>query len=299
MGYDRACSRLPKAQTTGIVVPTTLKILVIDIGGTNVKVLATGQKERRRFPSGPTITPRRMAAGVKRLTGDWQYDVVSIGYPGRVDHNRPVAEPHNLGRGWTRFDFRAAFHRPVRVLNDAAMQALGSYRKGTMLFLGLGTGLGSALVVQGSIVPMELAHLPYKRGTYEDYLGARGLKRLGRKKWQRHVENCVLRLISAFQLDDLVIGGGNARKLIRLPKGCRAGDNTNAFRGGFRLWEKSAPPRQRRPRSKAIKTLKLRPKVPITPRTLPHPAQVPATLLPSAPPSIAPAGSTEISTEQH
>ena len=187
-----------------------------------------------------------MVAGVERLVVDWKYDVVSIGYPGRVDHNRPVAEPRNLAKGWTRFNFRRAFKRPVKIINDAAMQALGSYRKGTMLFLGLGTGLGSALVVEGSIVPMELAHLSYNRGTYEDYLGAHGLKRLGKRKWQRHVENCAARLISALHLDDMVIGGGNAKKLIKLPKGCRAGDNANAFLGGFRLWEKPATPRPRR-----------------------------------------------------
>lgn len=219
------------------------RVLVIDIGGTNVKVLATGARERRRFPSGPKMTPRRMVAGVKQLVADWKYDLVAIGYPGRVVRNRPVAEPHNLARGWTRFNFRAAFRRPVKIINDAAMQALGSYRKGIMLFLGLGTGLGSALVVEGVLVPMELAHLSYKRGTYEDYLGAHALERLGRKKWQRHVENCVARAISAFHLDDVVIGGGNAKKLAKLPKGCRAGHNANAFLGGFRLWEDRAAPR--------------------------------------------------------
>jgi polyphosphate glucokinase len=217
----------------------SLKVLVVDIGGNNVKVLATEQNESRKFPSGPEMTPQRMAAEVKKLAADWKYDVVSIGYPGRVDHNRPVAEPRNLGKGWTRFNFRAAFKRPVKIVNDAAMQALGSYRKGSMLFLGLGTGLGAALVVEGVIVQIELAHLAYKRGTYDDYLGARGLKRLGKRKWQRHVDNCTTRLISVLHLDDVVIGGGNAKKLTRLPIGCRAGDNTYAFLGGFRLWEKS------------------------------------------------------------
>ena len=215
---------------------------MIDVGGTNVKVLATGQKERRRFPSGPKMTPPRMVAGVKKLAADWNYDVITIGYPGIVVKGRIAKEPHNLAPGWTRFNFRAAFKRPVKIINDAAMQALGSYRRGIMLFLGLGTGLGSALIVQGVIVPMELAHLSYKKGTYEDYLGARGLERMGRKKWQRHVENCVSRLTSAFHLDDVVIGGGNARNLVELPKGCRAGNNANAFVGGFRLWEKTDPP---------------------------------------------------------
>jgi len=248
------------------------KILVIDIGGTNVKVLATGQKERRRFPSGPKMTPRRMVTGVKQLVADWNYDVVSIGFPGRVRSNRPVSEPHNLGRGWTRFNFRAAFKRPVRIINDAAMQALGSYRRGTKLFLGLGTGLGSALVVEGEVVPMELAHLPYKKGTYEDYLGAHGLERLGRKRWQRHVENCVARLISAFQLDDVVIGGGNAKNLTKLPKGCRAGDNANAFLGGFRLWEDRAAchPRLR----------KTQPRPVLPPETVPKPAPKPGSVDP-------------------
>jgi len=225
------------------------KILAIDIGGTNIKVLVTGQKERRRFPSGPRMTPRRMVAGVKKLVADWKYDAVAIGYPGIVAKGRIVTEPHNLASGWTRFNFRATFGCPVRIINDAAMQALGSYRKGSMLFLGLGTGLGSALVVEGTIVPLELAHLPYKKSTYEDYLGARGLERLGRKKWQGHVEICVARLGAAFQLDDIVIGGGNAKKLLKLPEGCRIGDNANAFVGGFRLWEDGVTPRpqKRRP----------------------------------------------------
>ena len=218
-----------------------MNVLVIDIGGTYVKILATGQKEGRRFESGPNMTPQLMVAGVKKLAADWKYDVISIGYPGRVLNNRPVAEPHNLAKGWMRFNFRAAFKRPVKIINDAAMQAIGSYRSGTMLFLGFGTGLGSALVVEGLVVPMELAHLPYKKGTYEDYLGLRGLKRLGKKKWQEQVTACVERFILALQLDDVVLGGGNARKLDKLPKGCRAGDNANAFLGGFRLWARNGP----------------------------------------------------------
>jgi len=233
----------PETANTRNNMPSNLKVLVIDIGGTNVKVLATGQNERRRFPSGPKMTPQRMVAGVKKLVADWKYDVVSIGYPGRVRHNRPVADPRNLGKGWTRFNFRAAFKRPVKIINDAAMQAVGSYRNGTMLFLGLGTGVGSALIAEGAVVPMEVGHLPYKKGNYEDYLGARGLERLGKKKWRRHIETCVARLISAFELDDVVIGGGNAKKLLKLPNGCRAGANANAFVGGFRMWEEPAAPR--------------------------------------------------------
>src|SRR6516164_4341169 len=233
----------PETANTRNNMPSNLKVLVIDIGGTNVKVLATGQNERRRFPSGPKMTPQRMVAGIKKLVADWKYDVVSIGYPGRVRHNRPVADPRNLGRGWTRFNFKAAFKRPVKIINDAAMQALGNYRNGTMLFLGLGTGVGSALIVEGAIVPMEVGHLPYEKSTYEDYLGARGLERLGKKKWRKHIETCVARLISAFELDDVVIGGGNAKKLLKLPNGCRAGANANAFVGGFRMWEEPAAPR--------------------------------------------------------
>jgi len=190
------------------------------------------------FESGPRLTPQRMVAGVKKVAKGWKYDVVSIGYPGPVLRNRPVAEPHNLAKGWVRFNFEAAFKRPVKIINDAAMQALGSYRGGTMLFLGLGTGLGSALMIRGHLVPLELGQLSYKRGTAEDYLGIRGLKRLGKKKWRQTVTAYVERLIPALQLDDIVLGGGNVKKLEKLPKGCRAGDNANALVGGFRLWEK-------------------------------------------------------------
>jgi polyphosphate glucokinase len=213
-----------------------MKVLVIDIGGTNVKILATGQQEPRKFASGPDLTPQLMVAGVKKLAADWDYDVVSIGYPGIVVKGRIAKEPHNLAKGWVRFNFKAAFKRPVKIINDAAMQALGSYRRGTMLFLGLGTGLGSALVAAGVVIPMELAHLAYRKGTYEDHLGARGLKRLGLKKWRKHVNECVTHLVSALYVDDVVLGGGNVKNLTKLPKYCRAGSNANAFPGGFRLW---------------------------------------------------------------
>jgi len=219
-----------------------MKVLVVDVGGNHVKILATGQKQSREFPSGPTLTAKQMVAGVKKLAADWKYDAVSIGYPGLVIGNRPLAEPHNLGRGWMGYDFRAAFKRRVKVVNDAAMQALGSYRGGKMLFLGLGTGLGSTMIVNGIVEPMELGHLPYRKGTYEDYVGIRGLQR-GKKKWRRHVADVVSRLIAALEPDDVVIGGGNVKKLKELPKGCRIGDNANAFRGGFRLWEKTDPRR--------------------------------------------------------
>ena len=213
-----------------------LKVLAVDIGGTNVKCLATGQKERRAFPSGKELTPERMVEGVKELANGWKYEVVSIGYPGPVHEGGPAKEPHNLAPGWVGFDFEAAFGCPVKMINDAAMQALGSYKGGTMLFLGLGTGLGSTLVVNGAVVPMELAHLPFRKGTYEDYLGIRGLKKQGRKAWRKTVSKVVERFISALLLDDVVLGGGNAKKLKKLPAGCRLGANANAFEGGFRLW---------------------------------------------------------------
>jgi polyphosphate glucokinase len=216
-------------------------VLVIDIGGTHVKLLATGQHEPVKFASGPTLTPRQMVAGVKKLGRGWKYQAISMGYPGLVLHGRVVAEPHNLGRGWVAFDYRAAFGRPVKIVNDAAMQALGSYKGGKMLFLGLGTGLGSALVVDGIVEPMELGHLPYRKGTYEAYVGQRGLEQRGKKKWRRHVADVVAGLIAALEPDDVVLGGGNVKKLKELPAGCRVGDNANAFVGGGRLWEQAAP----------------------------------------------------------
>ena len=216
-----------------------MNVLVVDIGGTHVKILATGQTAHREFPSGPGLTPRRMVAGVKKLAADWEYSAVSIGYPGVVVHNRPVAEPHNLGRGWIGFPFEKAFRRPVRLINDAALQALGSYKGGKLLFLGLGTGLGSAMVVDDIVEPMELGHLPYKKATYEDYVGLRGLEKWGKKKWRSHVADVVERLIAALEPDDVVLGGGNVKKLKKLPPGCRQGDNANAFTGGFRLWERA------------------------------------------------------------
>lgn len=233
-----------------------MNVLVIDIGGNNVKILASGQNEPRKFPSGPTLSPKQMVAGVKKLAGDWKYDVVSIGYPGMVVRNRLVAEPHNLGRGWMDFDFEAAFKRPVQVVNDAAMQALGSYKGGKMLYLGLGTGLGSAMIVDGIIEPMELAHLPYKKGTYEDYVGERSLEKRGKKKWRSHVAEVVSSLIAALEPDDVVLGGGNVRKLKVLPKGCREGANANAFLGGFRLWEKPDKSRASRKDSLRLVTKK-------------------------------------------
>jgi polyphosphate glucokinase len=217
----------------------TPKVLVIDVGGTHVKVLVTGQKKPREIPSGPAMTARKMVQQVNRLVNDWDYDVVSIGYPGTVVHGRPLRNPYNLGKGWVGFNFRQAFRRPVQVINDAAMQALGSYHGGRMLFLGLGTGLGSAMIVDGILQPMELAHLPYKKEkTYEDYLGIRALQHSGKKRWRRNVAEVVKGLRQALEADYIVLGGGNAKKLTKLPPNTRLGNNRNAFLGGFRLWTK-------------------------------------------------------------
>jgi polyphosphate glucokinase len=229
-------------------------ILVIDVGGTHIKVLATVQKEPVKIPSGPKMTAKKMVKEVRDATKDWNYSVVSIGYPAPVVHGHPLSEPHNLGGGWVGFDFRKAFGRPVKIVNDAAMQALGIYRGGRMLFLGLGTGLGSAMIVDGIVEPMEVAHLPYKEGrTFEDYLGIRGLKRLGKKKWRRYVALIAEQLKNALEADYVVLGGGNAKLLKTLPPGCRLGDNATAFTGGFRLWdeqeEKSKWNRPREPES--------------------------------------------------
>ena len=233
----------------------TVRVLVIDVGGTHVKLLTTGRKSRVEIASGPDLTPAKMVKAVREATKGWAYTAVSIGYPGPVVHNQPIAEPHNLGRGWVGFNFQKAFGRPVRLINDAAMQALGSYEVGRMLFLGLGTGLGSAMIVDGILEPMELAHLPYKKGrTYEDYIGLRGLKRLGKKKWRRHVADVVKRLKAALEADYVVLGGGNAKLLKRLPRDARLGDNNNAFRGGFRLWQGSDGRVARRPKVKRLRT---------------------------------------------
>ena len=220
-----------------------MRILVIDVGGTHVKLMATGHEKPIKIPSGPHMTATKMVRLVRKAVAEWAYDAVSIGYPGPVLHGKPVAEPRHLGGGWVGFDFRRAFGCPVKVINDAAMQALGSYKGGRLLFLGLGTGLGSALIVDGVVEPMELAHLPYKKGrTYEEYVGAAGLKRSGKKKWRRHVAEVIALLKGALQADDVVVGGGNAKLLDTLPSGVRLGTNANAVIGGYRLW-KDAPAR--------------------------------------------------------
>ena len=212
-------------------------VLVLDVGGSHVKALVTGATERRLIDSGPKMTPRRMVRDVLRACDGWTFDVVSVGYPGPVRDGRPAADPPHLGKGWLRFDFAKAFGRPVRLVNDAAMQALGSYQGGRMLFLGLGTGLGSAMVVNGVLVPMELGHLPYRKGrSFEDIVGEEGRKRIGGRRWRRAVEDVIARLTAALLPDDVVIGGGNVRRLDTLPPRCRRGDNDNAFAGGFALW---------------------------------------------------------------
>jgi polyphosphate glucokinase len=217
-----------------------MKVLVIDVGGTNLKVSLGGPDPALKIKSGSDLTAERMARDVRHATAAWEYDVVSVGFPGPVIDCRPAQEPKNLGPDWVGFDFDAAFGRPVRVINDAAMQALGSYQGGRMLFLGLGTGLGSALVFEGVLAPLELAHLPYRKGlTYEDYLGLRGYERLGVKKWQGHVENVVALLKEGLQVEYVVLGGGQAKKLTRLPADARLGSNANAITGGLRLWNES------------------------------------------------------------
>jgi polyphosphate glucokinase len=216
----------------------SLKILVIDVGGTHIKLLATGQKVPRKIPSGPTMTASKMVRLVKKSVQDWKFEAISIGYPGPIIHGHPLREPHNLGGGWMGFNFRKAFGCPIKMINDAAMQALGSYKGGRMLFLGLGTGLGAAMIVDGVLQPMELAHLAYKKGrSYEDYLGAHGLKRLGKKKWRRYVATISRALKTALDADYVVLGGGNSKKLKKLPPGARSGNNGNAFAGGFRMWD--------------------------------------------------------------
>jgi predicted NBD/HSP70 family sugar kinase len=213
------------------------RVLAVDVGGSHVKVRVSGRPDERQFESGPMLTAERMVDGVHELVGDWKYDLVSVGYPGVVLHGKIAVEPRNLARGWVGFDFRAAFGRPTRVINDAAMQAIGSYEGGSMLFLGLGTGLGTAMIVDGVVAPMELAHLNFKKGrTYEDYAGEAGRRRLGPKKWSRNVAKIVEQLRTALEADYVVLGGGNARKLKMLPKGARLGNNDFAFTGGFRMW---------------------------------------------------------------
>lgn len=212
-------------------------ILAVDIGGTKLKVLLSGQNEPRKTPSGKTMTPGKMVEAVRELTADWEYDALSIGYPSLVGSNGPRSEPLNLGPGWVGFDYATAFGKPVRIINDAAMQALGSYEGGRMLFLGLGTGLGSALIADNSIVPLELGRLRLRATeSLGELLGRKGLKRIGKKEWRRFVAETVAMLSGAFVVDEVVLGGGNAKLMKELPHGVRLGHNLTAFRGAFRLW---------------------------------------------------------------
>ena len=216
-------------------------VLAVDVGGSHVKLLLSGGEERRRFDSGPNLGPRQLLEGVNAETKDWSFDVLSIGIPAVVRAGRVVSEPVNLSSGWVGFDFEEAFGRPTKVMNDAAMQALGSYEGGKMLFLGLGTGLGSALVVDGVVVPMELAHLPFRKATFEDYVGEHGREQRGKKKWESAVFETIEKLTAALEPDYVVLGGGNADKLAELPPNVRLGANTNAFLGAFRLWDPAMP----------------------------------------------------------
>ena len=216
-------------------------VLVVDVGGSHVKVLVSGETESRRTASGPTLTPSEMVAAVVGAAGGWKWDVVAVGVPAPVHGGKVVSEPFNLGKGWVGFDFAKAFGVPTKVMNDAAMQALGSYEGKTMLFLGLGTGLGSTLIVDGIVEPMEIGHLPFKKRTYEDYVGERGRERLGKKRWQKAVIEAVECLTAALEPDYVVLGGGNAARLDVLPPNARLGSNSNAFTGGFRSWDAAAP----------------------------------------------------------
>lgn len=212
-------------------------VLAVDVGGSHVKALASDQQERRRFTSGPSLTAEEMVSGVLEAVKDWNWDVVSVGIPTPVKNGKVVAEPVNLGDGWVGFDYEAAFGKPTRLVNDAAMQAIGSYRGGRMLFLGFGTGLGSTMIVNGEVEPLELGHLPFRKKTFEDYVGERGLEKLGKKKWRKAVFEVVEQLSAAMEPDEVVLGGGGVDELDELPPGCRRGENENAFLGGFRLWD--------------------------------------------------------------
>ena len=218
-------------------------ILVVDVGGMHVKLRIDARGPIHKFVSGPKMSPLSMMRRILKLTRKLSFDAVSIGYPGLVFHGRIAAEPHNLGKGWVRFDFEKALGKPVRVINDAAMQAIGSYRGGRMLFLGLGTGLGVTIIIDGVVEPTEVGHMPYKRGrSFEDYVGERGRERLGNRKWRNKVNDVIEQLKFAFEADYVVLGGGNAVRLKSLPRGVRLGDNRNAFTGGLRLWQQRNGP---------------------------------------------------------
>jgi polyphosphate glucokinase len=230
----------------------SMKVLVIDIGGTNIKVASSDNRVPIKIPSGPQLTAQMMVDDVLKATAGWEYDCITLGYPGPVNHDAPIMEPHNLAPGWIDFPYAKALKKPYRFINDAAMQALGGYKGGRMLFLGTGTGLGSALIIDGVIISLELAHLPYKKGlTYEEYIGVAGLERRGKAKWRKSVLDIVERLKAAMVCDYVLLGGGNAKLMKELPPHVILGANSNAIEGGIKLWEQPVPParRRRRPRS--------------------------------------------------
>ncbi|MDN3203759.1 ROK family protein [Algoriphagus sediminis] len=214
-----------------------MKTLVVDVGGSNVKILASGQTERIKIPSGNDFSPEHLIPLIKENAKNWEYDTISMGFPGKVKNNQILSEPVNLGHGWETYDFVGAFDCPVKIINDAAMQAIGSYEGKKMLFLGLGTGLGTAMVIGKTVVPIEGGHLPYRKSTFENYVGKAYYAKKGHKKWEKHVFNTVEILADALQPDDIVLGGGNSKILTKIPEGCRLGTNKNAFKGGFRMWE--------------------------------------------------------------
>jgi predicted NBD/HSP70 family sugar kinase len=254
-----------------------MRVLVVDVGGNNLKISRGGAKEPIKVPSGSAMTPAMMVKAVKKATPGWGYSAVSIGYPGPVRDGRPTHDPKNLGPGWVKFDFRRAFGCPVKVMNDAAMQALGSYRGGRMLFLGLGTGLGSALVANGVVMPLELAHVPYRKGrTYEDYAGERGLKRLGPKRWTKHVHKIVEILKHGLQADYVVLGGGQTKQLASLPPAVRVGGNENAIAGGLRMWEERRRARGARPSDRLVLGKRPRPPRARVALDAPPPPEAPA-----------------------
>lgn len=220
-----------------------MKVLVIDVGGTHIKIASSDKPVPVKVVSGPSMTAKQMVADVLAATKDWEYDAISIGYPGPVSADHPLAEPHNLGGGWVDFPYQAAFPKPIHFINDAAMQALGGYTGGKMLFLGIGTGLGSALVLDNVIVPLELAHLPYKKDkTYEEYIGLVGLEQRGKKLWRESVLDIIKLFRAAFIVDYVVLGGGNAKLMKKLPEGVHLGANSNAITGGIGLWHQPASP---------------------------------------------------------
>lgn len=231
---DEAARRYP-------VEPDAPRVLAVDVGGSHVKAVLNGVDERRRLASGPKLTAAEMARGVLELVSDWHFEAVSIGIPAPIVAGRVAKEPVNLGTGWVGFDYEAAFGKPTKLINDAAMQALGSYEGGRMLFLGLGTGLGSALILDGVVAPLELGHLPFRKATFEHYVGERGLERMGHKRWRKAVLETIERLRAALLPEEVVLGGGNVEKVGELPAGCRLGRNVDAFRGGFRLWLGESP----------------------------------------------------------